>query len=229
MRARTILVTLVCGLALASCGNDQAAAPAASSTPAATTALPSTTAPSATRPSAPPRTMPATTTPRVPAASCGAETARWGTDDRSGGPMSRDALYLVRAGRHACYDRVVFALNGSAAVGFAIRYAPVVITDPKGDRLPVPGGATLELIVRAPALGSDDAGHQPGRVLAATGDYVVPAAQVAGWPSLRGVRFGGSFEGETTFAVGVRAKVPFRLFTQFGADRIRRVVVDIAH
>jgi len=141
--------------------------------------------------------------------------------------MSRDALYLVRAGRHACFDRVVFDVNGPAEAGFAVRYVPVVATDPKGDPLLVPGEAALEVVVRAPALGTDDSGHQPGQVLAATGDTLVTTP---GWPSLRAVRFAGSFEGQSTFAVGVRAKLPFRVFTQAGpSDAIRRVVVDIAH
>ncbi|MEV4143775.1 hypothetical protein AB0J40_08915 [Amycolatopsis sp. NPDC049691] len=141
--------------------------------------------------------------------------------------MSRGALYLVRAGRHGCFDRVVFDVDGPAQAGFAVRYVTVVTTDPKGDPLPVPGGATLEVVVRAPTLGTDDAGHQPGRGLAKTGDTLVTTP---GWPSLRAVRFAGSFEGQSTFAVGVRAKLPFRVFAQAGPpDAIRRVVVDIAH
>jgi hypothetical protein len=64
-------------------------------------------------------------------------------------------------------------------------------------------------------------------VLAATGDTLVTTPS---WPSLWAVRFAGSFEGHSTFAVGVRAKLPFRVFTQVGPqDAIRRVVVDIAH
>jgi len=123
-----------------------------------------------------------------------AVTSGWRTDARGSDTMSRDALYLVRAGRHGCFDRVVFDVNGPAEAGFAVRYVTVVTTDPKGAPLPVPGGTT------------------------------------PGWPSLRAVRFAGSFEGRSTFAVGVRAKLPFRVFTQAGPqDAIRRVVVDIAH
>jgi len=44
------------------------------------------------------------------------------------------------------------------------------------------------------------------------------------------MRFAGSFEGQSTFAAGVRVKLPFRVFTQVGPqDAVRRVVVDIAH
>ena len=224
MRAKVLLVGLVCGLSLAGCGSDRGAAPGQGSTPAATTppntATTATPAPGTT--TAPPR--PTTPPPATP--SCAA-TSGWSTDARGADTMSRDALYLVRSGRHACFDRVVFDVNGAAEAGYAVRYVPVVTSDPKGDPLPVPGGAALEVVVRAPALGTDDSGHAPGRVLAATGDTLVTTP---GWPSLRAVRFAGSFEGQSTFAVGVRAKLPFRVFTQVDPqDAIRRVVVDIAH
>ena len=38
-----------------------------------------------------------------------------GTGARQRAPYSSAPLYHVRAGRHACYDRVVFDINGSAA------------------------------------------------------------------------------------------------------------------
>ncbi len=41
--------------------------------------------------------------------------------------------------------------------------------------------------------------------------------------------FGGSFEGYTTFAVGVRATLPFRVFILAGPGSHSRVVLDIAH
>lgn len=224
-RGQVALVALVCGLAVAGCGSDRAAAPPASTSPPAAV-LP---APTPATTSAPTTTAP-TTTPAsaaIPVPPVCRETAGWRTDARDADSMSRDALYLVRAGRHACFDRVVFDVNGPAAVGFAVRYEPVVTTDPKGDPLPVPGGAALQIVVRAPALGTDDSGHQPGRVLAAVGDTLVSTPD---WPSLRAVRFAGSFEGLSTFAAGVRAKLPSRVFTQLGPqDQVRRVVVDIAH
>ncbi|WIY00395.1 hypothetical protein QRX60_41110 [Amycolatopsis mongoliensis] len=228
MRAKATLTALVCGLVLAGCGSDQGAAPAPGSTSAATTPpSAATTTPAPATTTTPPRTTtspPATPPPATP--SCAA-TSRWSTEARSSATMSRDALYLVRAGRHDCFDRVVFDVNGPAEAGYVVRYVTVVTSDPKGDPLPVPGGAALEVVVRAPALGTDDSGHQPGRVLAATGDTLVTTP---GWPALRAVRFAGSFEGQSTFAVGVRAKLPFRVFTQVDPrDAIRRVVVDIAH
>ncbi|WP_284740488.1 AMIN-like domain-containing (lipo)protein [Amycolatopsis sp. RTGN1] len=217
LRAKVVLVALLCGPALAGCGSDQGARPVSSTPPPASAPAITTTA----------TTLPSRTATPPPATPSCAETSGWRTDARGPDTMSRDALYLVRAGRHACFDRVVFDINGPAEAGYVVSYVPVVAADPKGDPLPVPGGATLEIVIRAPALGTDDAGHQPGRVLAATGDTLVTTP---GWPSLRAVRYAGSFEGQSTFAAGVRAKLPFRVITQAGPqDQVRRVVVDIAH
>jgi len=158
------------------------------------------------------------------------ETRGWDTAAKEAAPYSTDALYLVRAGQHECFDRVVFDVNGSAAVGYSVRYVPVVSEDGSGHPMPVPGSAALEVVVHAPEQGYDDSGHQPGVVLARSGDYFYTESQLAGWRSLRQVRYAGSFEGQTTIAVGVRTRVPFRVFTLLNArDQIMRVVLDVAH
>jgi hypothetical protein len=47
---------------------------------------------------------------------------------------------------------------------------------------------------------------------------------VAGYRTFRQVAWAGSFEGYTTAGLGVRARLPFRVFTLPG-----RLVVDVAH
>jgi hypothetical protein len=92
----------------------------------------------------------------------------------------------------------------------------------------VPGSAALEVVVHAPEQGYDDSGHQPGVVLARSGDYFYTESQLAGWRSLRAVRFAGFFEGQCTIAVGVAETLPFTVSTSLdGATR--HVVVDVAH
>lgn len=54
-------------------------------------------------------------------------------------------------------------------------------------------------------------------------------ANVAGYQTLRDVVFGGSFEGYSTFAVGVRARLPFRVFVLSGPGSHGRIVLDVAH
>lgn len=156
-------------------------------------------------------------------------TQAWGTGAKDGGPvLSTAPLYLVRVGQHPCYDRVVFDVNGPAVLGYVARYVPVVQADASGKPVPVAGGAALEIVVRAPMLGTDSQGHQPGSRTPAVGEDFVAPSRVAGWTSLRQVTYAGSFEGQTTTAIGVRTRLPFRV--SLTADRgYRHIVVDIAH
>jgi len=142
--------------------------------------------------------------------------------------MSAAPLYLVRVGQHPCYDRVVFDVNGPDAVGYSVRYVPLVQADGSGKPVPVAGGAALEVVVRASILGTDSQGHRPGSRVPAVGEDLVAPSRVAGWSSVRQVAFAGSFEGQTTAAVGVRDRLPFRVFVT--TDRsYRHVVLDVSH
>ncbi len=158
------------------------------------------------------------------------ETGEWDTTGEASEPYSTDALYLVRVGRHDCYDRVVLDVNGPSDVGYTVRYVPVVTADGSGEPMPVAGNAALAVIVHAPPLGLDDGGHQPGRTLADTGEHLHSPDRLSGWRSLRAVRYVGFFEGQTTLAIGVRETLPFRVSSQLDqTDHIRRIVIDIAH
>jgi hypothetical protein len=158
-----------------------------------------------------------------------AEDTSWGTGPRDGGTaMTPAPLYLARAGQHECYDRVVFDLNGPQDVGYTAKYVPVVRADASGVPVPVEGRAALQVIVRGPIYGTDNQGHQPWRPPPAVGEHVIAPAQVAGWASLTEVRFAGSFEGQTTFAVGVRDQRPFRVSIT-SEQYYQHVMLDIAH
>lgn len=147
----------------------------------------------------------------------------WGSQEKAGGPLSSAPVVEVRAGRHACFDRLVFEFNGSAT-GFQVRYADQVPTDGEGvDLAPyTAGGAHLWVTLRAPAYDDEHVATIPGR----TGDRTV---NVLRYDTLRDVVFGGSFEGYTTFAVGVRARLPFQVTTLPGPGTHSRIVLDVAH
>jgi hypothetical protein len=147
----------------------------------------------------------------------------WGSTEKTAGPLSQAPLLSVETGRHECWDRVVFELDGSAQ-GYSVRYATAVPTDGEGvDLVPyTAGGAHLWVTLRAPAY---DAGHR-ATFSAQTGQHV---ANVLRYDTLRDVVFGGSFEGYTTFAVGVRARLPFRVLLVAGPGTHSRIVVDVAH
>jgi hypothetical protein len=146
----------------------------------------------------------------------------WGSQAKSGGALSGSPLVTTRTGRHGCYDRVVFEFNG-AANGYSVSYGETY-TDGEGLALsPYTAGEVL-LNVRLLAPAYDDLRNAtyPHRV----GDHV---ANVVRYQTLRDVVFGGSVEGYTTFAVGVRARLPFRVFVLSGPGTHSRIVLDIAH
>jgi hypothetical protein len=158
------------------------------------------------------------------------ESKTWDTAEESADPSTADPLYLVRVGQHDCFDRVVMDINGPGDVGYLVKYVPVVSADGSGKPFPVAGKAALQVVVHAPAQGSDEAGHQPGKILANAGDKLYPASKLAGWEGLGEIRFAGSFEGYSTLAIGVRDKLPFRVSTELDKnDQVRHLVIDIAH
>ena len=52
---------------------------------------------------------------------------------------------------------------------------------------------------------------------------------VSGYQTFRQVAWAGSFEGYTTLGLGVRARLPFKVFTLDGPGSGSRLVVDVAH
>lgn len=202
--------------------------PSPESTPHTSTGTALTTPNPQSVPPAPIDVSALTVTPEIPSRGCVPE-QRWGTSPKAdSNAMSPSALYLTRVGRHACYDRVVFDINGPEPLGFVARYVPVVSADASGRPVPVAGRAALEVTVRAPILGADNQGHQPWRSTPTVGESLVAPSQISGWRSLRAVTFAGSFEGQTTVAVGVRERLPFRVSMTSGRGH-QHVVLDIAH
>ena len=121
----------------------------------------------------------------------------------------------MRAGRHDCYDRLVLDLGGGPSAGFRVGYVDAVYNDPRGDVVPLRGGARLLVVVMAPS---------PGTPAAAT-----ELADINGYPTFRQVAYAGRFEGQTSVGLGVRARLPFRAFVLTGPGDVSRLVVDVAH
>lgn len=145
----------------------------------------------------------------------------WGSGTKGGPSTGTEPLTDVRAGRHDCYDRLVFDVpGGGRSVGFSVRYVDRLRAIATGRPIPVGGGAVLEIRVGAPSYDPDSgAPTYPGRV-----GRALPGVDVRGYRTFRDTRFAGSFEGETQVGLGVRARLPFRVLQVSG-----RVVVDVAH
>jgi hypothetical protein len=147
----------------------------------------------------------------------------WGSLDKSGGGLRPAALLTTRTGQHDCYDRLVFEFDGPAD-GFNVGYRTEVYTEGEGAPLSgrTAGGALIAVHLLEPAY--DQAGHVT--YAHRPGDHV---ADVSGYRTLRDVVYGGTFEGYTTFALGVRARLPFRVFVLPGPGSHSRIVLDVAH
>jgi len=146
----------------------------------------------------------------------------WGSLPKSGGALSQAPLVTTRTGQHDCFDRVVFEFAGPAN-GYRVNYGEAY-TQGQGLALSpyTAGGAVLNVVLLDPVYDQSGIATYPQR----PGDHV---ANVLGYRTLRDVVYGGSFEGYTSFAVGVRAQLPFRVFVLSGPDTHSRIVLDIAH
>ncbi|TDB81678.1 hypothetical protein [Micromonospora sp. KC721] len=146
----------------------------------------------------------------------------WGSGAKAAGSLSSAPLVEVRTGRHDCFDRVVFEFAGPVS-GYTVTYGE---TWTEGEGLPLSpytaGDELLRVSLQAPAYDDGHAATVPYRV----GEH---AANVLRHRTLRDVVFGGSFEGYTTFAVGVRARLPFRVAVLSGPGAHSRIVLDVAH
>lgn len=145
----------------------------------------------------------------------------WGSRMKQDMTMSTAPVTNVRAGQHYCFDRLVVDLNGRAA-GYTVRYVPGIVQDGSGFPVPVRGNARLQVTINAPS--SDSNGNS-------TYTRADPneLANVSGYQTFRQVASAGGFEGYTSLGLGVRARLPFRVFTLDGPGAGSRLVIDVAH
>ena len=138
----------------------------------------------------------------------------WGSLTKSGGTLTTAAIANVRAGQQSCYDRLVIDINGSGA-GYIVGYVNAVHAEGSGKLIPLRGGAFLNVTVLAPS--------------AFTPANPKEMVNVKGFKAFRQVAYAGSFESHTGVGVGVRARLPFRVFTLAGPGSHSRLVIDVAH
>ncbi|WP_328325274.1 hypothetical protein OHA70_35425 [Kribbella sp. NBC_00382] len=146
----------------------------------------------------------------------------WGSLPEASSKWSAAAVKNLRTGRHACYDRLVIDLAGKRSTGYRVGYVKVATADGSGAPIRVRGGAVLQIVVDAPAY---DASGRPTYRFKNQKEL----SAVAGYSAFRQVAWGGSFEGRTTLALGVRARLPFQTHVLTGPGTTTRLVIDVAH
>jgi len=153
--------------------------------------------------------------PATATATPGCDTA-WGSLAKSAPPGAAGEMTDLRAGRHDCYDRLVFDFRG-ASDGYYVQYVDQVYEDGSGRLIPLRGGAKLRIVAYSPA---HDQWYNPTYTYANRDELV----DLTGYQTFRQAAWAGSFEGQTMVGLGVRAQLPFRAFTLPG-----KLVVDVAH
>ncbi|WP_238146797.1 AMIN-like domain-containing (lipo)protein [Ornithinimicrobium murale] len=147
----------------------------------------------------------------------------WGSLGRTNGTThTTGTVEGVRAGRHTCFDRLVIDVaNVPRSLTYDVRYVDAVRADGSGRLVPLAGAADLQIVLRAPAYADGSPTYSPTRR-----DQLV---NVTGWDTFRQIALAGSFEGQTTVGLGVRARLPFRVLVLDGPGDGARLVVDVAH
>ncbi|MEU8784462.1 hypothetical protein [Streptomyces sp. NPDC048637] len=154
----------------------------------------------------------------APATTC---STVWGSGTKSATDANTAPLKNIKTGRNACYDRMVFDISGATGKrGYHVGYVDTFHQDGSGEKIPVNGGAILQIYVSAPS-------HDPAtgkQTYTGTAGKPLPGVNLAGYRTFKDTKFGASFEGQTQVGLGVRAKLPFRVL-QSGHE----LIVDVAH
>lgn len=134
---------------------------------------------------------------------------------------SHAGLGSVVAQHGTCWDRIIFLFDVTVH-GYRVAYeAPFT----EGRGLPMApftaGGAVLNVVLFAD---SHPEGFAPGRGVTA-GSHAAFGSFLT-FRTLRDGLYGGSFEGRTTFSIGVRARLPMRVTVLSAPPRI---VLDVLH
>ena len=146
----------------------------------------------------------------------------WGSVAETSSAHPDAVIVGARAGQHPCFDRFVVVLDG-AAPGYEVRYVRRFVPDASGRVVELRGDATLAITMLG-ARAHDNQGR-PTYMPASRRDMV----DVSGFRTFRQAYWGGTFEGTTVVGLGVRARLPFRVFSVAGPGDRTRLVVDVAH
>lgn len=158
---------------------------------------------------------PALAAPHHPAACA----VNWGTNAKHRGPASitvATRVQAVRAGKHGCFDRLVIDLSGGRRPPFSAQYVRHIVAEGSGRVLSMRGHAFIQIAVRGPA-----GAHYHANA--------VNLVSVSGFSTFRQVRGAGSFERVTAIGLGLRARLPFRVFELGSSAAGWRIVIDVAH
>lgn len=198
--AGAVAVLSCVALALGGCSDDETPTP---------TPSPSSSAPTSSSPSASASTGTASPTGSATSSGTASVPAGFSLDEVSsprypdlGGDLG--AIGLVRVGRHAGFDRVVWQFAGTGRPSFQVHYVDEPIADGSGDVVDVPGEAFLEVMISSVGIPPANA-PRPGNASAASldGTVIAQARPVYGGFEAVGQTFVGVRDRQRPFKVAV--------------------------
>lgn len=126
----------------------------------------------------------------------------------------RPRVVDLRFAQHPRFDRVVILIRGRIP-GYRAHYRRTFTYDASGQPVPIRGGLQLALI---PAYAHNQAGDDV---------YRGPRLARPHFPTLRAIAMTGDFEGQVSFAFGLRpGRAPYRIFCLHDPQRL---VIDFKH
>jgi len=129
-----------------------------------------------------------------------------------GGALLRD----VRTAAHSTFDRITFEFEGGMP-GYRVEYVePPIFADPSGLQLDIEGSAFIKVRMEPAAAHDPNTGNPTfgTRELKPRHASIVEAENA------------GDFEAVLNWVIGVNGRLPFRVLTFQGPDRL---VIDVGH
>jgi hypothetical protein len=143
---------------------------------------------------------------------------RWGSLLKEDQSERLANLTDIRAGRHECFDRLVFDLGPPrGGPGPGVRYR-VQYYVPFDDPPASGAGAYLSVFLLVSMFEAGTITYDSSR-----------SVDVTGFATFRHVRFLPEIERGHVLELGVRARLPFRVFILTGPGSGSRLVIDVAH
>ncbi len=117
-----------------------------------------------------------------------------GSRDKTRAAGTTTPVQDVRAGRHACFDRMVVDVPGAdtGRLGYFVRYVDRLHQDGSGRPIAVGGGA----VPRGPGRRARIPPRDRRPHVSGAGRPALPGVDLAGYRTFRDARFAGNFEGE---------------------------------
>ena len=144
----------------------------------------------------------------------------WGDGPKVSTDQNHTKLTGVTAYERHCYDRVVLDVGGQAT-RYSVQYMEQITSEGQGIALDLGGKAKLAVITQTASYNYDTDGKS---TYTATVNQTLPGVGKTDFDGIKAIKWGGSFEGQSTIGIGTANRLPFRVVSQGN-----QLIIDVAH